>query len=319
MTETLSVVIPVYNEEEALPLLVPRLRAVVDGIDLACELIFVDDGSRDGTVKLLHDLQHEEPRIRVVCLSRNFGHQAAVTAGMDAAVGDAVVVMDADLQDPPELIPDLLAAWREGADVVYAVRRTREGSRLKRTLYSVYYRVVGRMSDVELPRDAGDFSLIGRRALDAMRSLPEVTRYVRGLRAWVGFRQVAVAYDRPERAAGQPGYSYRKLLRLASDGITSFTSTPLRVASGLGAGSIALGLAYLAYAIVSRIVVGDVPPGWTSLLAVILLLGGLQLLVLGVIGVYLGRVYDELKRRPTYIVDDRPSTGPNQRSTIVDG
>jgi polyisoprenyl-phosphate glycosyltransferase len=306
-----SFVIPVFNERETLPELHQRLSQVIDGLDGEAELLFVDDCSHDGSYELLAELGRQDGRIRVLRFARNFGHQVAITAGLDHAAGDAVIVMDADLQDPPEVVPDLVARWQEGYEVVYAVRARRSGeSWFKRKTAAWFYRVLRWIAHVEMPLDAGDFRLVDRRAVDAFRSMRERGRYVRGMFSWVGFRQIGVPYDRAERYAGEPKYSYRKSLTLAIDGLVSFSNAPLRVA--LVAGFVFSSLAFLVgvFAIVAKLAGAFVVPGWASILVVISFLGGIQLTLMGMLGLYVGRIYEEVKARPIYILreDDVPVT-----------
>ena len=301
----LSVVLPCHNEQGVLAALVERLTAVLRHSVEGHEIIFVDDGSTDGTSEALDALCERDPAIRVLHLSRNFGQQAALSAGLDAAGGDAVVLMDCDLQDPPEVIESLVARWREGYQVVYAVRRRRKEGALKRAAYALFYRSLVLISEIELPLDAGDFCLLDRQVADGMRAMPERQRFLRGLRSWVGFRQVGVEYERQARHAGEPKYTLRKLVRLALSGYVGFSTAPLRLASLLGLVASSLGLLLVLWAILGRILGSDLPRGWASTLAIVLLLGGAQLLVLGVMGEYLGRMYDEVRARPTYIVSRR--------------
>ena len=299
----LSVGIPVFNEQEVLPELLKRLMPVLDGIDGGPhEVIFVDDGSSDNSRPLLEDAAKRDPRIRIVVLSRNFGHQAALGAALDYATGDAVVLMDADLQDQPEIIPEFVARHRAGADVVFARRRTREEGWLLRVAYRVFYRLISALSDTKLPLDTGDFALLGQPVVAALRRLPEHERYLRGLRAWVGFTQVGIDVDRQARAAGKAKYTTWKLMKLAADGVCSFSIVPLRAAAVTGLVAIAGSIAFSAYAVYVRVAVGQVPPGFTASLVIMTFLSGVQLLFLGVIGEYLGRVYGEAKGRPPYVV-----------------
>jgi dolichol-phosphate mannosyltransferase len=297
----LSVVLPVHNEEANLPELHRRVTATLEGT-VDYEVVFVDDGSRDGSAALVAELAERDPRVRLVRLSRNFGHQAALAAGLDHARGAAVVLMDSDLQDPPELLPELLRAWRDGADVVYAVRRQRKEHALKRACYHLFYRVIRALSPVDLPADSGDFSLLDRRVVDALNSLPEQKTYLRGLRSWVGFRQVPLHYERSARFAGRPTYGFRALRKLAMDGIVSSSSRPLRAASYIGFGVLALAVAYLGLIIGWFFLRGTAPSGWTSLVGVVLFLGGVQLFLHAELGEYVARIYDEVKRRPQYVV-----------------
>ncbi len=295
--------IPVFNERESLPELHRRVSAVMDGLEGTSELLYVDDSSFDGTGDLLVELQRGDPRVKVIRFARNFGHQVAITAGLDFATGDAVIVMDGDLQDPPEVVPDLVARWQEGYEVVYAVREQREGERwLKRTTAAWFYRLLRRIASVDMPLDAGDFRLVDRAALDAFRSMRERTRYVRGMFSWVGFRQVGVPYHRPERFAGEPKYSFRKSLRLAADGLISFSNAPLRLA--LVGGFLFSSLAFVVglFAVVARLAGAFTVPGWTSILVVVSFLGGIQLTLMGMLGLYISRIYDEVKARPLYVI-----------------
>lgn len=299
----LSVGIPVFNEQEVLPEFLDRLLRVLDGVEGGPhEVIVVDDGSTDSSRRLLEDAVKRDSRIRVVVLSRNFGHQAALGAALDFATGDAVVLMDADLQDEPEVIPAFVARHRAGADVVFARRRTREGGWLLRFAYRVFYRLIAALSDTKLPLDTGDFALLGQPVVAALRRLPEHERYLRGLRAWVGFTQVGIDVDRQARAAGTPKYTTWKLLKLAVDGVCSFSIVPLRAAAVTGMVAIAASIAFSAYAVYVRVAVGQVPEGFTASLVIMTFLSGVQLLFLGVIGEYLGRVYGEAKGRPPYVV-----------------
>jgi glycosyltransferase involved in cell wall biosynthesis len=296
-------VIPVFNERETLPELHRRLTAVLDTLEGEAEILFVDDCSFDGTRELLVELQRRDPRVKVIRFARNFGHQVAITAGLDFAVGDAVIVLDADLQDPPVVLPELVARWQVGYEVVYAVREERAGeSWLKRTTATWFYRLLKRLASVEIPVDAGDFRLVDHRALDAFRSMRERTRYVRGMFSWVGFRQIGVPYRRPERFAGEPKYSWRKSLRLAADGLVSFSNVPLRLA--LVAGFMFSSLAFVVgvFAIVAKLAGAFVVPGWASILVVVSFLGGVQLTLIGMLGLYVSRIYEEVKARPLYVI-----------------
>ena len=303
MPPTLSVVIPVYNEEATLPELRRRLGEVLEQIEPSHEVILVNDGSRDGTAEALGRICAPGSRWRGVHLSRNFGHQAAVAAGLRAAAGDAVVVMDADLQDPPELLEQLLARWREGYEVVYAqrIRRERE-SPAKRGLAWAYYRVLQAVSPVDIPADTGDFCLMDRKVVDALVALPERNAYLRGLRAWLGFRQTAVPFEREARFAGEPKYTFRKSLSLGINGISSFSKKPLRLATWLGLVVSAVSFLLGIYFIILRLTSEFEIRGWASTVVIILFLGGVQLLTIGIIGEYLSRIYDEVKQRPQYVV-----------------
>ena len=299
----LTVGIPVYNEEAVVPELLTRVLSVLNSLpDGPHEVVFVDDGSTDRTRELLKDAARRDSRLKVVALSRNFGHQAAFCAALDYATGDAVVLMDGDLQDEPEIIPELLRLHQAGADVVYARRASREEGLILRMAYRLFYRIVARLSEVQLPLDTGDFALLGGRVVSALRQLPEHQRYLRGLRAWVGFRQVGIDVQRRARFAGRPKYTTWKLVKLAVDGICSFSIVPLRAASITGVLAIILSVGFSLYAVYMRVVSGTVPIGFTANLVVMTFLSGVQLLFLGIIGEYLGRVYGEAKGRPTYVV-----------------
>jgi glycosyltransferase involved in cell wall biosynthesis len=301
---TFSVVVPAYNEQESLAEFHGRLRAVLDATGAGWEVVYVDDGSRDATPALLGALHAADPHVALVRLSRNFGKEAATTAGLDHAQGEAVIVIDADLQDPPEVIPALIAAWRGGADMVYATRRQREGETwMKKTTAKLFYRLVNRVSHVDIPPDTGDFRLMSRRVVDAVRSLREHNRFMKGLFAWVGFRAEQVLYDRATRHAGHSKWNYWKLWNFALEGLTSFTVVPLKVATYVGV-LVALGATvYLAELLVRTLIYGNPVAGYPSLMVVVLFLGALQLINLGVIGEYLSRVFTETKQRPIYFVE----------------
>lgn len=305
----LSVVCPVFNEEDGLEELYTRVTAAVGAIapTLRHELVFVNDGSTDESLEVLRKLAETDARVRVLDLSRNFGHQAAITAGMDAALGDAVVVIDADLQDPPEVIGVMVGKWLAGDKVVYGVRRQRAGeSRFKRVTAKAFYRLLNRLSDMPLPLDTGDFRLLDRQVVDVMCALREENRYIRGLVSWVGFRQSAVEYDRDPRYAGETKYTLRRMLNFATDGITSFSERPLRLSTGLGAITTVLTLLVGLWIVVGKLISPEQSvPGFASLMVVILFLGGVQLLTIGMLGEYVGRIYKESKRRPLYIVAER--------------
>lgn len=299
----LSVGIPIFNEQEVIPELLDRLLPVLDRIDGGPhEVVFVDDGSTDASRDLLEQAIQRDRRIRVIVLSRNFGHQAALGAALDHASGDAVVLMDADLQDQPEVIHEFVAHYQAGAEVVFARRTTREGGWMIRTAYRLFYQIVSALSDTKLPLDTGDFALLGAPVVAALRRLPEHERYLRGLRAWVGFTQVGIDVNRKARFAGRPKYTTWKLIKLAIDGVCSFSVLPLRAASVAGLLAIVASVAFALFAIYRRLVVGQVPEGFTASLLIMTFLSGTQLLFLGVIGEYLGRVYGEAKGRPQYVV-----------------
>jgi dolichol-phosphate mannosyltransferase len=303
---TLSVVIPIFNEEATIPELDRRLGGLLADlpeVGANWEVVFIDDGSRDRSLELLTEMAVREGRYKVVSFARNFGHQAAITAGIDRAEGDAVVVMDADLQDPPEVVRAMIARWREGNDVVYGVRTKREGETwFKRSTAAAFYRLMAAMQGgVAIPADAGDFRLMSRKVVLTLRALREQHRFVRGLVAWVGFKQTSVTYDRPARFAGETKYPLRKMLRFAVDGITSFSIVPLRFATWLGifAGVLALGTA--GWALIQGIR-GHVVAGWTTMMIVVALGSCAQLLMIGILGEYVGRIYEQVKQRPLYLV-----------------
>jgi polyisoprenyl-phosphate glycosyltransferase len=301
---TYSLVVPARNEEGVIEELVAHLVAVMEQLDGDAEVIFVDDGSRDGTYERMRNAVDADPRFRVVRLSRNFGHQIALTAGVDLAAGDAVIVLDADLQDPPEVVLELAARWREGYDVVYAVRGEREGeTRFKRATAAAFYRAFNRISEVEVPVDVGDFRLVDRRALDVFSHMRESNRFVRGMFSWIGLSQTGVEYVRHERFAGDTKYPLRKMLRFAATGVISFSSAPLRAALNLGFLVSALSFALIIWSVIVKVTGHDVP-GWTSIVVVTSLIGGVQLIVLGVIGEYIGDIHEEVKRRPLYVVSE---------------
>ena len=302
---TYSLVIPAHNEEGVIEQLAARLTEVMDALDGDAEAILVDDGSRDGTYELMLEAASADPRIRLVKLSRNFGHQIALTAGVDVAAGDAVIVMDADLQDPPEVILELAARWREGYDIVYAVREVREGeTRFKRATAAAFYRAFNKISEVQVPVDAGDFRLVDRRALDVFNHMRESNRFVRGMFSWIGLRQTGVLYRRQERFAGETKYPLKKMLRFAATGVISFSAAPLRAALNLGFFVSALSFLIGVWSVVVKTAGFYNVPGWTSMVVVTSLLGGIQLIVLGVIGEYIGDIHAEVKRRPLYVVSE---------------
>jgi polyisoprenyl-phosphate glycosyltransferase len=300
---TLSLIVPIYNEEATIDELRARLLPVLEPLG-TFEVILINDGSRDRSPEMLDQVCAADPRFAALHFSRNFGHQAAVTAGLHESIGECAVIIDADLQDPPELIAEMMKKWREGFDVVYAQRRARAGeSRMKKGTAFLFYRTLAALTEVEVPTDAGDFALLDRKVVDVLNSMPERNRYVRGLRAWVGFRQTAVEYDRAERFAGETKYPFRRMIALAFDGIFSLSKAPLRLSMYFGV--IAAGLSFLLgiWFIIERLTGGfDTVRGWASTIVVVLFLGGVQLICMGAIGEYIGRTYDEAKQRPLYIV-----------------
>jgi len=298
----ISVIIPVYNEEENLPELYRRLTDTLAPAG-KYEIIFVNDGSSDKSVEIIKGLNESDAHIRLINFSRNFGHQAAITAGIDYSRGRAVILMDADLQDPPEVLTKMISLWKEGNEVVYAVRQNRKEFFLKRTAYFTFYRLLQFIANIDIPLDSGDFCLMDKKVVDQLKALPERNRFLRGLRSWVGFKQTALPYERDARHAGATKYSFRKLVKLALDGIVSFSSFPLRLATFIGFFTCSLSIIYLLVAVVAHFI-GNPPQGWTSIVAVVLLIGGIQLIILGIIGEYIARIYEESKQRPTYIVRD---------------
>ncbi len=304
----LSVVIPVHNEAANLVPLLDRLVAALEGLGMTFEVVFVDDGSLDDSTQILKTLQGGDPRVGVIALSRNFGHQGAVTAGLDHARGRAVVVMDGDLQDPPEVIPSLVDRWQAGFDVAYAVRRNRKEPWPKRLGYFGFYRILGAISELDIPLDSGDFCLMDRRVVLALNALPERARFVRGLRTFVGFRQVGVPYDRAARHSGAPKYTFRALLALAVDGIVSFSGYPLRLLTYLGMATATLAIALTAWVFFDAIVHGTAPRGWASVIVAVLFMGSMQMVGLGIVGEYVRLIFLETKGRPSYIVGEhRPA------------
>ncbi len=301
-----SLVIPVFNEEAVLPLLLHRLEKLLATLDAPAEAIFVDDGSRDTSSIILEAKAKDDPRFRFIRLSRNFGHQIAITAGMDAASGDAIVVMDADLQDPPEVVGEMIARWKEGYEIVQARRLSRDGeSTFKKKTASIFYRLLGRLSSVDIPRDVGDFRLIDRKVLEAFQAMPERDRFVRGMFAWLGFRHCEVAFHRPARAAGETKYPFFKMLRLAVNGVVSFSDAPLKLAIWTGAAVSLLAVLYGLYALATGLFTDHAVRGWTSTVVIVSFLCGVNMLLTGMVGLYVGRIYSEVKQRPLYVVAKR--------------
>ncbi|TQV65356.1 MAG: glycosyltransferase family 2 protein [Halothiobacillaceae bacterium] len=317
MSTTLTILVPVFNEAETLPAFHRRLATVLDGLDLAADILYVDDGSTDASRAAIAALREQDARVGLLALSRNFGKEIAMAAGLDHAKGDAVVIIDADLQDPPELIPQLVAKWHEGYDVVYATRTDRDGeSWLKKATAHAFYRVIHHAATFEIPRDTGDFRLLSRRAVEALRRLPEQHRFMKGLFTWIGFRQTGIPYHREPRHAGQTKWNYWRLWNFALEGITSFTTAPLRLATYLGFLIALLAFAYGLWIVLGTLLHGNPVAGYPSLMAVVLFLGGIQLLFIGILGEYIGRMFDESKRRPLYLIDAyQPSVLTRSEST----
>ncbi len=303
----LSIVAPLFNESETFPHLIERLNRLLDGLPWRVEVVLVDDGSRDRTPELMQALALSDPRYVGVFLSRNHGHQLALSAGLAAAQGtEAVMVIDGDLQDPPELLPQFYEKLQEGFDVVYAVRRKRKENWVKRSSYFLFYRLLKSISTIDIPLDSGDFAMMSRRVVDVLNQMPEESRYLRGMRAWVGFRQTGLEYERDERVAGASKYSFKQLFRLAYNGIFNFSEFPIKFLTRLGGGAIALALVYFFYNVVKRFVLGQaVPQGFTALLFTIIFFGGINLVGLGIIGEYVLRVFFQSKNRPLFIVKGR--------------
>jgi dolichol-phosphate mannosyltransferase len=311
----LAIVVPIYNERENLPELYRRLRAALDQLpEFEHEVIYVNDGSSDGSLEIMLEQRREDPRFTILDLSRNFGHQSAITAGLTAADADAAVVLDGDLQDPPELIPELVACWRGGAEVVRAQRRTRQERGLQRWYFDLFYRVLGWTSDFPIPAQVGVFGLLDRKALDQLNRLPETNRFLPGLRAWIGFEQRTVYYDRHERASGVPRQDFWRLLHYGLDGVFSFSYKPLRLMVAAGTVISSVGFVLASGFVIKRLAGIEVAQtGFTTLVTLVLFLGGVQLVAIGLLGEYVGRIYDEVKQRPLYIVRRRFPEAPSPR------
>jgi dolichol-phosphate mannosyltransferase len=309
---TFSIIAPVFNEADSVDRLHQRIEAVMEGLDEPWELLLVDDGSRDGSRERILQLAQEDHHVRPIIFSRNFGHQIAVTAGLDYSLGEAVVIIDADLQDPPEVIPELVEKWREGFEVVYAVRAERKGETwFKRATASLFYRLIYRITDVDIPVDTGDFRLIDRKVVDALKQMKERHRFLRGMAAWVGFRQIGVPYTRDARTAGETKYTFGKMVRFALNAVTGFSYFPLQIATYLGFVSAGISAIAIPVVIILRLMGNQAFFGQASTLLAVLFLGGVQLISLGILGEYIGRLYDEAKGRPLYIVSHGPDDGPH--------
>lgn len=307
MKPTFSIIAPIFNEFESLPELHRRVAEVMDGIGEPWELLLIDDGSTDGSTDRIRELAAQDKRIRPIIFARNFGHQIAVTAGLDYSRGDAVVIIDADLQDPPELIAEMAARWREGYEVVYAVRAEREGeSAFKLWTASLFYRIIYRITDVKIPMDTGDFRLMDRKVVNVMNTMREKARFLRGMSAWVGFRQIGVPYKRAARFAGTTKYPFRKMLKLAITAITGFSHLPLQIATWIGFVAAGISMIFIPVVIIERLIGNQAFFGQATTLVMVLFLGGVQLICLGILGEYIGRIYDEVKGRPLYITREAP-------------
>ena len=300
-----SIVIPLYNERETIPMLYERVKNVIDKLDAPAEVVIVDDGCTDGSYELLKEVHRKDPRFKVLSFSRNFGHQVAISAGLEHTSGDAAMIIDGDLQDPPEVLPQFIAKWKEGYEVVYAIRTKRKENIFKRAAYAGFYRLLKRLSYLDIPLDSGDFCLMDKRVVDAMRKLPERKRFVRGLRTWVGFRQIGLAYERDKRFAGEPKYTFTKLLGLAYDGIFSISATPLRVAVYTGFALAAIAFLGGLWVIYQKLMYGIALVGWASTIVIMMFLGGVTLSTMGMIGEYVSRIYEEVKSRPLYVVKEK--------------
>ena len=310
-----SLVIPMYYEEKVVEECYKRVKEVLENLkNYKHEIVFINDGSKDKTLELLEQIAKKDKNVKILSFSRNFGHQAAVTAGLKYVTGDAVVIIDADLQDPPELIPDMLKLWEEGNEVIYGKRKTREGESIYKLMTAkMFYKTLNALSDVDIPKDTGDFRLVDKKVVDTINKLPEHNKFLRGLWSWVGYKQCEFEYERKERFAGETKYPLKKMLKLASDGIISFSTKPIKMVGALGFISIIISFCILVYALVSYIFkLNQLSAGWTSIMVAITFFAGVQLLSLWVISEYIGRVYDESKGRPQYIVDKKINFGKNE-------
>lgn len=307
--EILSIIIPIYNEEHNIPALYARLKNVVSSLELTYEFVFVNDGSKDNSITLIKQLASIDTAVKYIDFSRNFGHQIAVTAGLDGCTGDKIVIIDADLQDPPELIVEMYAKMQEGYEVVYAKRRTRKGeSFLKKYTAQVFYRTLASITSISIPVDTGDFRMIDRKIVDVLKNMPEQHKFLRGQISWIGFNQTFVEYDRDERLAGVTGYTYKKMIRFALDGITSFSDLPIRFATISGFVVSFIAFIIMLYALYSRFILQDYVPGWTSLILSVMFIGGIQLIAIGIIGEYISRISSNVRQRPLYIVREKTTT-----------
>ncbi len=303
-----SLVIPMYYEEKVAKECYKRVKECLNKLEnYNHEIIFINDGSKDKTLEILQEIAQNDKNVKIISFSRNFGHQAAVTAGLKVVTGDAIVIIDADLQDPPELIPDMIKKWEEGNEVIYGKRKTRKGeSAFKLLTAKVFYNTLNALSDVEIPKDTGDFRLVDRKVVDTINSLPEHNKFLRGLFSWVGYKQYAYEYERQERFAGDTKYPLKKMLKLASDGIISFSSKPIKLVGALGIFSIVISVIILVYALISYVFkLNNLSAGWTSIMVAITFFAGVQLLSLWIISEYIGRIYDEAKGRPQYVIDKK--------------
>ncbi len=300
-----SIVIPIFNEQETIPELYRRLKTVIDNLDQPTEVIMIDDGSRDNSFEMLEKINKEDSRIKIIRFSRNFGHQVAISAGIDSANGNAIILMDGDLQDPPELIPSMVAKWKDGFQVVYTVKLSRKENPLKRFAFHMFYRLLHAFASISIPMEAGNFSLMDKKVIDVLRRMPERNRYISGMRAWSGFKQTGIQFDRDARFAGKPQMSFRRLVSLALDGLFSFSNAPLRFAIYIGFFSALISFFVGLFVIYEKLFTNKAILGWASTIVSITFIGGIILLTLGFIGEYIGRIYDEVKQRPLYVIQDK--------------
>ena len=304
----ISIVIPVYNEEKVLEISYNKIKDILENIEqYDYEIVFINDGSKDGTFSILEKISNENNRVRVISFSRNFGQEAALTAGLKYVTGDVIVIIDADLQDPPELIPEMLKLWEQGNEVIYGKRKRRKGeSAFKLLSAKMFYKTLNALSDVEIPKDTGDFRLVDRKVVDVINSMPEHNKFLRGLFSWVGFKQYSYEYKRNERAAGKTKYPFKKMWKLATDGIVSFSTKPLKIVGGIGILTIILSICILIYSLISfALKLNNLTPGWTSIMVAITLFSGVQLLSIWIMSEYIARIYDETRKRPEYIIDKK--------------
>ena len=304
----ISIVIPVYNEEKVLEISYNKIKDILENIEqYDYEIVFINDGSKDSTFSILEKISNENNRVRVISFSRNFGQEAALTAGLKYVTGDAIVIIDADLQDPPELIPEMLKLWEQGNEVIYGKRKRRKGeSAFKLLTAKMFYKTLNALSDVEIPKDTGDFRLVDRKVVDVINSMPEHNKFLRGLFSWVGFKQYSYEYKRNERAAGKTKYPFKKMWKLATDGIVSFSTKPLKIVGGIGVLTIILSICILIYSLISfALKLNNLTPGWTSIMVAITLFSGVQLLSIWIMSEYIARIYDETRKRPEYIIDKK--------------
>lgn len=306
MQPSISLIIPLYNEEETINLLVERLNKLIDSQSIEIEVVLINDGSHDRTEEMIYAIGMQDKRYHIISLSRNFGHQVAISAGLKYANGkEAVMILDGDLQDPPELLDTFYKHFKDGYDVVYGVRKKRKENFFKKTSYHIFYRMLKSISMIDLPIDSGDFSLISRKVVDILNSMPEESRYIRGLRAWAGFKQIGVEYERQGRAAGQPKYTFKNLVNLAYNGIFNFSEFPIKLIARCGLFAFAVSLSYSIYALFMKVIYDEVPEGFTALLFTITMFGGIQLLSIGILGEYITRTFFQAKQRPLFIVKNR--------------